>query len=221
MRILAVDTTSKFLSLGIYDKGKLCEYNIEAGRRMSSLIVPTIKRALSALNLPIEKIDYFAAACGPGSFTGIRIGVSVVKGLSWSLGKPVAGISSLDILAQGALDKGGVIVPAVDAKRNLIYCAIFRRRKNSLIRSSPYMLIKIEELLKKLPSGSVILGDGIALYQNKILSKGGVVLLDKDYWYPKGHNIIAIAIERIKKKRITASAKLKPVYLYPKECQIR
>jgi len=222
MKILGIDTSTKFLSLGIYDNGKLYEYNLEVGRRLSFLLSKTIERVLDALGWRAASIDYFACGLGPGSFTGIRIGLATIKGLAWSLDKPVVGISTLDILAKNAKSMGGYIVPIVDAKRSLIYVSNYKTKGGTLKRRSSYMLLNKDEFLKKVKNDTILLGDAIGLYKEDILRQvKGVTILDKDYWYPKGRNIIKLAQERIKDKKFTTASEIKPIYLYPKECQIK
>lgn len=221
MKILGIDTSTKFLCLGVYDQGKIYEYNLECGRKISALLTITIKRVVKALNWQVNDIDYFACGLGPGSFTGLRITAATIKGMAWSLNKPVLGISSLDILAKN-VTKDGVIVPAIDAKRNLIYCSMYKNKKGILRRTAPYMLLSIDEFLKKVRANSILLGDATALYKEKILKNiSGVTILDKDYWQLKGGNIIYLALKRLKDKKINNAFDIKPIYLYPKECQIR
>jgi hypothetical protein len=84
------------------------------------------------------------------------------------------------------------------------------------------MLLTEKEFFIKAKDSTIILGDAVGLYKEKILTKiKGVSILDKDYWYPKAHNIIALAKERINAKKLTSSFDIKPIYLYPKECQIK
>lgn len=222
MKILGIDTTTKFLCLGIYDGAKIYEYDLELGRRHSALLIPAIKRALDALGWRAGDIDYFACGLGPGSFTGMRVGLSAIKGFSWSLKKPIVGISTLDILARNASSVAGPVVPIIDAKRGLIYCSIYRIKKGVLKRTAPYMLLNEDELLKKIPRNAVLLGDAVSLYQENISRKiKGIKMLDKDYWYPRARNIIALALERIKQREFKDAFSVLPIYLYPKECQIR
>lgn len=222
MKILGVETSTKFLSIGTYDGGKICEYNLEVGIKLSSLITITIKRVLESLNWKVNDIDYFACGLGPGSFTGIRVGVATIKGLAWSLKKPVIGISTLDILARNVSPSDTWIVPMVDAKRNLIYCSVYQNKKGALKRAMPYMLLTEKEFYRKVKPNSIILGDGISLYKEKILKNlKEVNILDKDYWYPQARNMITLALERIKEKKFNHPSRIKPIYLYPKECQIR
>lgn len=223
MKILGIDTTTKFLCLGIYDGARVYEYNLELGRKHSVLLVPTIKRVLEALGWQIGDIDYFACGLGPGSFTGIRVGLATIKGLSLSFKKPIIGISTLDILAKNATALSDAsIAPAIDAKRGFIYCSIYRKKNDILKRVTSYMLLTKDEFFKKIPKNTVILGDAVGLYKDNILKNAkGVKILDKDYWHPQARNIIKLALERIKEKKFSNAFNIKPIYLYPKECQIR
>jgi tRNA threonylcarbamoyladenosine biosynthesis protein TsaB len=224
MRILGIDTTSKFLSLGIYDRGKIAEYNVDLERRHSALLTVIIKRTLAGLGLDVRDIDYFACGIGPGSFTGIRVGVAAMKGFAFALRKPLIGIPTLDILAANAVLKPGqkTIVPAVDAKRSLIYCGSYRTKGLGFKKILPYMLLTVDEFIAQIPAGSLILGDALGLYKEKIVRDvKGAVILERDYWFPQGRNVIALALERIKAGKFDDPLKLNPIYLYPKECQIR
>ena len=222
MKILGIDTTTKFLSIGVYDGAKVYSYNLEVARRLSSLLAPTIKRILDTLGWQASDIDYFACGLGPGSFTGMRVGLATIKGLAWSLHKPIIGISTLDILARNVKAESVTIIPMVDAKRNLIYCSVYKTEGSIQKRITPYLLLTEKEFLKKMRVKSIIFGDAVALYKENILrDKKNVAILDEDYWYPRGHNIIELALERIKQKKFSDSFNTKPIYLYPKECQIK
>lgn len=222
MKLLAIDTSTKFLTLGLSDGAKVYEYCLETGPRLSLVLHPVIKSVLGALDWDIRKIDYFACGIGPGSFTGIRIGVSAVKGLAWALKKPVLGISALDILAENAPATDKYIIPAIDAKRNLIYSATYKRKNGFLKRTGPYKLFTVKEFCANVKPGSVILGDALGLYSENIRHHiKDAQLLDKDYWQLKPCNLIKLALEQIHKKKFSDAFTVKPVYLYPKECQIR
>ena len=222
MKILAVDTATKFLSLCIYADGSLYEYKLETGPKLSALLTVTIKRTLGALGLGVNDLDYFACGLGPGSFTGMRVGLSTMKGLSWVTHKPLIGVSTLDILALDAGAGTRMIVPVIDARRSLIYSCFYRNAGNGLKKLSPYMLISKEELLAKIKSPSLVFGDALDLYREDILrNTSAVTLLDKDQWYPKAHNIIRLALGRIKNKKFDSLSKINPIYIYPKECQVK
>ncbi len=222
MKILGIDTTTKFLCLGIYDDTKVYEYNLEVGRMLSTLLIKTIKRVLDALGWQVSDIDYFACGLGPGSFTGMRVGLAAIKGLSWVTNKPIIGISTLDILARNVMDTDKPVVPVIDARRNLIYCAVYKYKNGRMNRIKSYMLLSEEELLKRAKPNSIILGDAVSLYKEGLQRNiKGAVILDRDYWYPKARNIIGLSLERIRDKKFDNPFDIKPIYLYPKECQIK
>ncbi|MBL7069905.1 MAG: tRNA (adenosine(37)-N6)-threonylcarbamoyltransferase complex dimerization subunit type 1 TsaB [Candidatus Omnitrophica bacterium] len=224
MKILALDTSTKFLTLGLYGEEKFYDYNIDLGRKHSSLLAPTIKRVIGALGWKIQEIDYFACGLGPGSFTGVRIGVSTIKGMAFAKNQPVVGISTLDILARNAPKEFSrkEIVPVLDARRGLLYYSIYAKVNSRLRRMIPYRLATKKKFFKEVRSGSIILGDGLECCLEELhRNSKGMTLLDKDYWYPKANQLVRLAQERIKEGKFCDSSKIKPIYLYPKECQIR
>jgi tRNA threonylcarbamoyladenosine biosynthesis protein TsaB len=226
MRILGIDTSTKFLSIGVLDNSSIYEYNLELDRRHSSLLAPSIQRVLDALGWKASCVDYFACGLGPGSFTGVRIGLSAIKGLGFALKKPLIGIPTLDILARNVKltdnRSYAFVVPVLDAKRGLVYCSVYRNKEGSLKRVAPYTLATLDELYKKIKPNSILLGDALSLYKEQILKNTKrTALLDKDYWYPCGRHIVILAQERIRENKIDNLFKIKPIYLYPKECQIK
>jgi tRNA threonylcarbamoyladenosine biosynthesis protein TsaB len=222
VKILGIDTTTKFLCVGVYDNGRICEYNLELERKHSALLMVTLRRILEALSWKPQDIDYFACGLGPGSFTGSRIGAAAIKGLAWSLKKPIVSISSLDVLARNVDEEGAAVIPVLDARRGLVYCSIYQHKGDTLKRTSPYMLLTLDDLFKKIKPGSILLGDALALYQDEIARHvKGVKFLDKDYWRMRAGNIIAPALEKIASGSLNTAFDIKPIYLYPKECQIK
>ncbi|MDP2927407.1 MAG: tRNA (adenosine(37)-N6)-threonylcarbamoyltransferase complex dimerization subunit type 1 TsaB [Candidatus Omnitrophota bacterium] len=222
MKILGIDTTTARLCLGLYVDGKFYEYSLQVGRSLSALLVPAIQRVIRAVGLKIADIDYFACGLGPGSFTGMRIGLATIKGLSVVKNKPVIGISTLDILAKNAQVKDRLIVTALDARRSLIYCSSYKYEQGSLKRKSAYSLLSLDELVKKFPAKAVVLGDAVALYGDALLTRiKNATVLDKDYWSPQAHNLMELALAKIKAKQFSSALTIKPIYLYPKECQIK
>ena len=222
MNIFAIDTTTKFLCLGIYDDGKIYEYNLEVGKKLSALISVAIQRVLESLKWKAGDIDYFACGVGPGSFTGMRVGVATIKGLSLATQKPVIGVPTLDIIAGNAPETDKPIVTAVDAKRNLMYCSVYKKSQGCIKRLKPYMLLSEMEFFKTARPGSIILGDAINVYKGAMQAQiKGAAILDRDYWYPRPRNIITLALEKIKNNKLSDAFSINPIYLYPKECQVR
>ncbi len=230
MKILAIDTSTRTLCLGAGDGDKVYEYNLELGTKLSELLVPTLKRVVGVLGWKTNEIDYFAAGVGPGSFTGLRVGLSAVKALSWSLNKPVAAVSSLDILARNAGKTPDFIIPIIDAKRGLFYSAIYRKQGSLLKRITPYMLLGCRETALKVTQkisakaleNSVILGDGLNTWEKGCFALlKGIKILDKDHWRLEARNLIDLAKLAVRDKKLKDAFGLEALYLYPKECQIR
>lgn len=226
MKILGIDTSSKFLSIALSgDKGLIAEESHLLDRSHSSLLVPKIKEMLKKNKVSISDIDGFIIGLGPGSFTGLRIGVSTAKGFGIATKKPCVGISSLDAMALAADGDNKVIVPIIDAKRKKLYSAIYKKEKDRIIKKSRYLLLGAEELMKKIDgkNGTVLfLGDGINLYKEKIQRfNKKAIFLGEEYWYPKAGALIKLGTKRIAGFGKKDMNKLKPIYLYPKDCQVR
>ncbi len=223
MKILGIDTSSRFLSIALSeDKNIIREENTLLERRHAAELVPRIKEMLKKSGLSINDVDAFVIGLGPGSFTGLRIGVSTVKGFGIATGKPCIGIASMDAIAMDASDQEMPIVPVIDAKRENVYSCVYKKEKGILVKKTDFLLLKIEEVLKKVKGDAVFLGDAVALYKEKIkgLNKNAI-FLDEKFWYPKAGNLIRIGSAKIKKYKKAGFSGLIPIYIYPKDCQVK
>lgn len=225
MKILGIDTSTKFLCIGFFDNSKIYEYRLNLGMGHCALLLPSIKRILDSLQTEPKSIDYLAVGLGPGSFTGIRIALSTIKGLAVALNKKVVGIASLDIIAYNALAYIGdykFVCSVLDAKRDLVYASLYRKVGDSLKKKMPYKLTTPLKLIKAIPKKTIFLGDALKIYKDLLTIKTKESkFLDEEFYYPKATNIIKIALERIEKNGFHDIKRLRPIYLYPKECQIR
>jgi tRNA threonylcarbamoyladenosine biosynthesis protein TsaB len=223
LKILGIDTSSKFLSIALSEDGNIIkEENHLLDRRHSSQLVPKIKEMLENLNFSIEDVDVFVVGLGPGSFTGLRIGVSAVKGFGLVAKKPCIGVASIDALALEANGMDGTIVPIIDAKRGNVYSSIYERKGTKIIRLSGYLLLPIEKLVRKLKGDAVFLGDAISLYKEKITAiNKDAIFLNERFWYPRAGNLIMLGLSRLKKQKRLDLGELQPIYLYPRDCQVK
>jgi len=223
MKILGIDTSSKFLSIAISDNDKIIlEESHLLDRKHSSEMVPKIEELLKKIGISIDKIDAFIVGLGPGSFTGLRIGVSAVKGFGVAAKKPCIGVASIDAIASGVRGPYKTIVPIIDAKRMQVYYGIYRKKGYRVIGLSGYRVAPIEKLMDKVKTEAVFLGDGVGLYREKIkrLNKKAV-FLEEEYWYPSSGNLIKLGYDRIKRRKKIGLDDLIPIYLYPKDCQVK
>lgn len=221
MLILGVDTSTKFLSLAVNkDDCLLAACRKEAHQAHSRLVVNVIDKLLKKNSLRCADIDVFCAGLGPGSFTGLRIGLSLVKALAFASGKKAAGIPSLDIIA-GNVDKKVKFSVILDARRGNLYSAFYDNRGDKLKRTSPYLLIKFSDWLSRIKEKTYVLGDGIAAYAKELAKQADIACLSEMFWYPDAGKLNLLACRKIKDGGAGDIAKISPLYLYPKECQIK
>ena len=168
MRILAVDTSGPYAGAALMEQGAIT-HEIAAchGLTHSQTSLPMIDQALAAAGLTAGEIDLFAAVTGPGSFTGVRIGVCEAKGLAHACGKKIVAVDALEALAVNAFGYPGLICPILDARRSQVYCAAFRFAGGALPeRVLPDEALPLSNFLAKLPQDEacLFLGDGLRVH---------------------------------------------------------
>ena len=164
MKILAIDTSSAICSTALLeDDRKLDEKNLDNGMTHSENLMPLIDKLLKENDVDLKDIDLFACSIGPGSFTGIRIGISTIKPFAEVLNKPIASVTSLETLAAN-VEKGDVIVTLIDARNNQVYAGIFDNNYNKL---EEYMADDINNVIKiiKKYKNIVFVGNGSVLHE--------------------------------------------------------
>lgn len=151
MRILALETSAKAVSAAVTEDGKvLCSGYQDTGLTHSRTLMPIVEGILRNTGLTVQDCDAIAVAAGPGSFTGIRIGVSAAKGLAFAADKPAVGVSTLAAMARNVAFCDGLVVCAMDARRQQVYNAVFEAKGGSLTRLTPDRAIALEELAAEL-----------------------------------------------------------------------
>ena len=166
MYILAFDSTAKVASAAILsDDRAVASYQINAGRTQSELLLPMAEHMLAPLSLGFSDIGLFAVSAGPGSFTGVRIGAALVKGLAFGHGVPCVGVSTLEALAENLAGLPGLLLPVMDARRAQVYTATFRSQDGIPVRLSPDRAVAIDALVEELRGTTEAVypvGDGAA-----------------------------------------------------------
>ncbi len=151
MITLSLDTTAQIASAAIVKNGKLlCEYTVNSGNTHSVTLLPMIKHMLETVNLKSRDIDLYAVSAGPGSFTGVRIGVSTVKGLAFAANTPCVAVSALESMAENLRGLEGIICPVINARRSQVYTALFRCQNGEITRLCEDTTMLISELEEKL-----------------------------------------------------------------------
>ncbi|MEG0779525.1 MAG: tRNA (adenosine(37)-N6)-threonylcarbamoyltransferase complex dimerization subunit type 1 TsaB [Oscillospiraceae bacterium] len=218
MKILAIETSARAVSAAVVEGGvPLASAYQCTGLTHSRTLMPMVEGLLRNSDLSMADIDGLAVAAGPGSFTGIRIGVSAVKGLAWAKNLPCIGVSTLEAMAQNVAHMDGLIVCAMDARRNQIYNAVFRAAGGILTRLTPDRAIGLEILsneLKTSESPKIILGDGAVLCYNDLLKNNIACRLAPPHLVMQTAVGVGVVAERLAVDGQSVSAQdLAPVYL--------
>ena len=167
MKILALETSAKAVSAAVSENGRILAAGYQdTGLTHSRTLMPIVEHILKNTDLKLTDMDAIAVAVGPGSFTGIRIGVTAAKGLAFSVDKPAVGVSTLAALARNVAFADGLVVCAMDARRQQVYNANFAAENGTLTRLTPDRAISLADLAEELPNESrpvTLAGDGAHL----------------------------------------------------------
>ena len=214
MLILAFESSAKPASVALVRDGKLLAQSTQVSALTHSrTLLPMCEDLLKNTGLSLADIDAVAVAHGPGSFTGIRIGVSTVKGLCWGAEKPCIGVSTLEAMAWHGLAVGGVICPVMDARRAQVYNALFRIEDGRPVRLCPDRAISLDELadeLSALGESAFLVGDGASLAKEYLDARSVPCRLAPDDLVWQDAWGVAMAA---RDKTPVSGAELLPVYL--------
>ena len=213
MKILSVDTSAVCASVAVTENEKiisLCQTN--AGLTHSRSLLPMIDSALKNSETDLSSIDYFACSVGPGSFTGIRIGIAAIKGLADGLSKKCIAVSTLEGLAYNLLGQDVIACAVMDARCSQVYTAVFDVEKNKVTRLTEDEAIKIEELSQRLKAYSkkiVFVGDGAEICHKAL----GYDIAPEVLRFQNAASVAAAAQRNFDENKLVSSKQLMPVYL--------
>jgi tRNA threonylcarbamoyladenosine biosynthesis protein TsaB len=169
MNIISIDTSTKVCSVALHQNGGLLAcYELFAEKSHSSMLTTLVQNVVTQSGMSFSQIDAFAVAKGPGSYTGLRIGVSSAKGLCYALDRPLVAVNTLEAMAyqvKDFVDGQHLICPMIDARRMEVYCAIYQPKEDTLIEIEPTQakIINEESFSERLSQKSIVfLGDGAA-----------------------------------------------------------
>ena len=177
MLILALESSAKAASAALMeDESLIAQYSQCCGLTHSRTLLPMVEDMLKNTEKKIADVDLIAVAHGPGSFTGIRIGVSTVKGLAWASDKKCVGVSTLEAMAWHGVSAGGLICPVMDARRSQVYNALFETdeagRPVRLTEDRAVSLAELAEALKSYECAPLLVGDGAKLTYDYLTNEG-------------------------------------------------
>ena len=216
MKILSIETSGSVCAVALSENDNLIrEKIIEDENTHSVKLMPLINQLLNETNISINEIDLFACDIGPGSFTGIRIGVSTIKAFMDVTNKKVVGVTSLEVLAEN-VEEDGIICSLIDAKNENVYCGIFEKNKYNYSKIEELKFCNINniiDLVKNKKQRIIFVGNGGIRYKEMIESKmkNAKVICDEEKNELNARNIGEIAFR--KKEQAIDTNNFKPVYL--------
>jgi tRNA threonylcarbamoyladenosine biosynthesis protein TsaB len=215
--LLAVETSTLAGGVALLDGERvLGEYLLDVRLTHSERLMPAIDRLLADARWTAASLQGLAVAAGPGSFTGLRIGLSTVKGLAWSLGLAVAAVPTLDALAAGLPYAAHPVCPVLDARRNEVYCSRYRWDGTSMRREWDYLALPPDALAARLDEPTIVLGDGAHL-----VASHHARLAPPHRRLPSAATVGVLGRLRFETGEVVSATELSAFYLRPSEAELR
>jgi tRNA threonylcarbamoyladenosine biosynthesis protein TsaB len=225
MKILGIDTSTPCGSVGlIHDDRVISEYILNIPVTHSERLLSAIELVLREARCAIGDLDGWAISLGPGSFTGVRIGVSTVKGLAFATQKPVAGVSTLDVLASQISPTLYLICPIIDARKREVYTAFYRYAEGTVLtRQSEYEAIGPEDLIKRIEEPTIFIGDGVKTYGDGLrnILASLAIFPPAPLHVPHGSTVAKLGLELLRNGESLDLASFKPLYVRPSEAEMK
>lgn len=217
MKILALETSAIAASAAVCEDEALLAQSFQCtGLTHSATLMPMVESMLKNTGLTLAEMDLIAVAAGPGSFTGLRIGVSAAKGLAWPSDKLCAGVSTLEAMAWQLSGMEGIICAAMDARRQQVYNALFELKDGKPVRISPDRAISLDDLqveLANVEKTQIMVGDGAHLCYNAFQKCGYPVKMAPPHLqYQTAWGVARCALEQAREGKLTDAAGLIPNY---------
>ena len=218
MNILMIDTSGPACGVAIAREGRLvCDMQLVSGRTHSQRVMPMVEAALAMSDMAVSDIDVFGAVTGPGSFTGVRIGVSSVKALAHAAGRPCVGVDALHALAANIQAFDGVICPILDARAQQVYGAMFRAGDvpQRLCGDEAMPLTAFLDRVEATDERALFLGDGVAAMRGAIEARlgGRAQFAAPQHMNLRAGSACAIAMRLAEQGEMTDYLHLLPLYL--------
>jgi tRNA threonylcarbamoyladenosine biosynthesis protein TsaB len=224
MKILAIDTSTRVGSIAVVEGPLLkAQHILNISATHNQRLLPGIERILTDAGWSLGDLDGFAVSLGPGSFTGLRIGLSIVKGLAWVTNKPLAGVPTLDALAANVSFVPYKICPILDARKGEIYTAIYRQGDKGIPqRLTSYMAIKPEELIALISKTTVLVGDGLLAYGDYLKLELGnrLVLAPPHLSFIHASSVAWLGWHRLQSGEYEDVSSCTPMYVRPSEAEL-
>jgi tRNA threonylcarbamoyladenosine biosynthesis protein TsaB len=223
MRTLAIETATQQLGVALSDGDRVVSsYALLAEHPHAVELPDAVTRVLKAARTTLTQVEAIAVDIGPGSFTGLRIGIAFVKAIAFAMKKTVVGVPSLDVLAANLPFTSRLICPLLDAKQRNVYAALFRQDDGRLKRQTDYLLEPVDAVLSQIKAPAIFLGDGCARYRDQIVERLGAdaAFAAQELWLPRAETLARLGVEHLRQGQRDDPAGLIPLYLYPQDASI-
>ena len=222
MKILSLDTTAEVCTAAICDDRHLvAEMTVNTGNTHSQTLLPVVEQILKISENGIDDIDCFACSTGPGSFTGVRIGVATIKGIAYGRNKPCVSVSTLEALAYNLIGYNGIICPVMNARRNQVYNALFECNGGALTRMCPDRALSIDELdeeLSALNKPIYLVGDGYDITLRGF-KKTAPEFVPERMRVQSAYSVACCALQKYDSGEVLTDGEIAPIYLRPSQAE--
>lgn len=224
MKLLAIDTSTMLGGAAILDdEALLAESRLNVRVTHSERLLVEIDHIVNRAGLTINDIDVFAAAIGPGSFTGLRVGLSTIKGLVYSTGKKLVSVPTLEAFAWNLPYSMYQVCPLLDARKGEVYAAIFRWSGDNFIKELNEQPLKIDSLLERISEPAIFLGEGALIYRANIVNKLAekAIFAPPQLMVPSPSNVAYLGMKKALNGDFEDIAKTVPMYLRKSEAEMK
>ncbi len=225
MITLAIETSSEYGGVCLFDsqRGVLAETRFGSQKRHSAALMPAISHIFSITSLSIKDVDFFSISIGPGSFTGLRVGLSTVKGLCFSTGKPLVAVSSLEAFAHQFAHTRGLLCPLFDARKKEVYGALFRAEKGEISRLTEDMVQSVDKIISLVSEKTIFAGTGAEKYRDVITERLSDMaeFADGPLMHPLPSSLAFAAMKKAEGKEFSDPSKVTPLYIRASEAELK
>lgn len=226
MRILGIDTSTMVASVAVIEDNQLvCEYTINTKKTHSQKLMPMIENMLKESDLNINDIDLIGICVGPGSFTGLRIGMATAKAIAHVNNIPIVGVTSLEMLAANMNLCDKKICSILDAQRNQVYTAKFEYIGNRLVQINDTDVLEIDKLINEISSSEddyILIGEAVYKYEEKLKDIENISIPSPSHNVTKASSLCSIALEKYNQgENIESCYTINPMYIRKSQAEVQ
>jgi tRNA threonylcarbamoyladenosine biosynthesis protein TsaB len=224
MLVLGVETATQLVGVAVgRPEGMLASFHSTRERRHAETLAPAIDFVCRQAQIDLDEIDAIAVDVGPGSFTGLRIGLATAKAIAYARRIPMAGFCSLDLLAHRARIADRVILSLIDARRGELYYALYRRASSGDLQRIAEPAVappaEIAAQLKNLDEGCLVVGDGVERYAHLFGEAGPIERAGKGFRFPSADSLVEMGAAMAARGELVPESEIQPLYLRPPDAK--